>query len=154
MTFWKDGSHVHSSHAGVKLKLFCPEAKNSSPLFKFIELWGADLIESRAILVEVNFYHSLSSQLKSVNDIKNRPWFTSRIWADIWLAEQEISTVSFPLRVACPVSCWRRVYGVCILMNNGVEVFWRWCITMYVLSAVCMDRYAWSTRLLSWFLLS
>jgi hypothetical protein len=25
---------------------------------------------------------------------------------------------------------------------------------MYVLSAVCMDRYAWSTRLLSWFLLS
>jgi hypothetical protein len=61
--------------AGVKLKLFCPEAKNSSPLFKFIELWGADLIEWGAILVKVNFYHSLSSQL--VNDIKNRLWFTS-----------------------------------------------------------------------------
>jgi hypothetical protein len=41
-------------HAGVKLKLFCPEAKHSSPLFKFIELWGADLIEWGAILVEVN----------------------------------------------------------------------------------------------------
>jgi hypothetical protein len=25
------------TYAGVKLKLFCPEAKNSSPLFKFIE---------------------------------------------------------------------------------------------------------------------
>jgi hypothetical protein len=49
----------------VKFKLFCPEAKNSSALFKFIiiELWGADLIEWGAILVEVNFYHSLSSQL-------------------------------------------------------------------------------------------
>jgi hypothetical protein len=50
--------------SGVKLKLFCPEAKNSSPLFKFIEVWGADLIEWGVILVEVNFYHSLSSQLK------------------------------------------------------------------------------------------
>jgi hypothetical protein len=49
---------------GVKLKLFCPEAKNSSPLYKFIEPWGADLIEWGAILVEVNFYYSLSSQLK------------------------------------------------------------------------------------------
>jgi hypothetical protein len=38
---------------GVKLKLFCPEAKNSFPLFKFIELWGADLVEWGAILVEV-----------------------------------------------------------------------------------------------------
>jgi hypothetical protein len=46
------------------LKLFCPEAKNSSPLFKFIELWGADLIEWGAILVEVNFDHSLSLQLR------------------------------------------------------------------------------------------
>jgi hypothetical protein len=45
----------------VKLELFCPDAKNSSPHFKFIELWGADLIEWGAILVEVNFYHSLSS---------------------------------------------------------------------------------------------
>jgi hypothetical protein len=54
----------------VKLKLFCPEAKNSSPLFKFIELWGADLIEWGAISVEVNFY-------QSVNDIKNHPCFTS-----------------------------------------------------------------------------
>jgi hypothetical protein len=44
--------------------LFCPEAKNNSPLFKFIELWGTDLIEWGAILVEVNFYHSLSSQLR------------------------------------------------------------------------------------------
>jgi hypothetical protein len=62
--------------SGVMLKLFGPEAKNSSTLFKFIELWGADLIEWGAILVEVNFYHSLSSQ-QSVNDIKNRPWFTT-----------------------------------------------------------------------------
>jgi hypothetical protein len=38
---------IHGS--GVKLKLFCPEAKNNSPLFKFIELWGADLIEWRSI---------------------------------------------------------------------------------------------------------
>jgi hypothetical protein len=45
--------------AGVKLKLFCPEAKNSCPLFKLIELWGADLIEWGAILVEVNFCHCL-----------------------------------------------------------------------------------------------
>jgi hypothetical protein len=49
---------------GVKIKLFWPEAKNSSPLFKFIELWGADLIGWGAILVEVSFYHSLSSQLR------------------------------------------------------------------------------------------
>jgi hypothetical protein len=42
-----------------------------------ITSWGADLIEWGVILVEVNFYHSLSSQLKSVNNIKNRPWFTS-----------------------------------------------------------------------------
>jgi hypothetical protein len=62
--------------SGVKLKLFCPEAKNSSLLFKLIELWGADLIEWGAILVEVNFYHSLSSQPR-VKDIKHRPWFTS-----------------------------------------------------------------------------
>jgi hypothetical protein len=35
-------SPMHAMHivSGVKLKLFCPEAKNSSPLFKFIELWG------------------------------------------------------------------------------------------------------------------
>jgi hypothetical protein len=39
---------------------------------------------------------------------------------------------------------------VCILMNNGVEVFWQVCC----ISAVCMDQYAWSTRLLLWFLLS
>jgi hypothetical protein len=31
--------------SGVKLKLFCPEAKNSSLLFKFRELWGANLVE-------------------------------------------------------------------------------------------------------------
>jgi hypothetical protein len=37
---------------GVKLMLFCPEAKNSSPLFKFIELWGADLIEWGAIQLQ------------------------------------------------------------------------------------------------------
>jgi hypothetical protein len=37
-----------------------------------------------------------------------------------------------------------------ILMNNGVEVFWQLCCV----SAVYMDRYAWSTRLLLWFLLS
>jgi hypothetical protein len=37
-----------------------------------------------------------------------------------------------------------------VLMNNGVEVFWQVCCV----SAVCMDRYALSTRLLSWFLLS
>jgi hypothetical protein len=43
------GFHVHI--AGVKLKLFCPEDKHSSQLFKFIELWGADLIEWGAILV-------------------------------------------------------------------------------------------------------
>jgi hypothetical protein len=45
----------------VKLNLFCPEDKNSFPLFKFIELWGADLVEWGAVLllVEVNFYHSL-----------------------------------------------------------------------------------------------
>jgi hypothetical protein len=55
---------MSSRRQGVKLKLFCPEAKNSSPLFKLIELWGADLIEWGAILVEVNFYHSLSSQLR------------------------------------------------------------------------------------------
>jgi hypothetical protein len=54
---------------GVKLKLFCPEAKKSSPLFKLIELWGTDLIEWGAILVEVNFYHSSSSQLKRVSTI-------------------------------------------------------------------------------------
>jgi hypothetical protein len=52
------------ANAGVKLKLFFPEAKNSSPLFKLIELWGADLSEWGAILVEVNFYHSLSLQLR------------------------------------------------------------------------------------------
>jgi hypothetical protein len=69
--------HVCSTIIRGQAKLFCPEAKNSSPLFKLIELWGADLIEWGAILVEVNFYHSLSSQLKSVNDIKNRQWFTS-----------------------------------------------------------------------------
>jgi hypothetical protein len=40
---------------GVKLKLFCPDVKNSSLLFEFIELWGAVLVESGAILVEVNF---------------------------------------------------------------------------------------------------
>jgi hypothetical protein len=44
--------------------LFCPEAKNSSALLKLIEVWGADLIDLGAILVEVNFYHSLSSQLR------------------------------------------------------------------------------------------
>jgi hypothetical protein len=39
----KPGNYV----TGVKLKLFCPEAKNSSPLLKFIDLWGADLIGSQ-----------------------------------------------------------------------------------------------------------
>jgi hypothetical protein len=48
------------STRGPAYNLFCPEAKNSSPLFKFIEFWEADLIEWGAILVEVNFYHSLS----------------------------------------------------------------------------------------------
>jgi hypothetical protein len=57
----------HHSILAVKLKLFCPEAKNSSLLFKFLELWGADLLlyfEWGAILLEVNFYHSFSSQLR------------------------------------------------------------------------------------------
>jgi hypothetical protein len=48
--------------AGIKIKLICPEAKNSSPLL--IYRARADLIGWGAILVEVSYYHSLSSQLR------------------------------------------------------------------------------------------
>jgi hypothetical protein len=66
MPFSEVSVFIQGYESGVKLKLFCPEAKNSSPVFKFIELWGADLIEWGAILVEVNFScHDLEWSLNS-----------------------------------------------------------------------------------------
>jgi hypothetical protein len=45
--------------SGVQLKLFCPEAKNSSQFFKFIELWGAILVEVIKIKSKVGHHDML-----------------------------------------------------------------------------------------------
>jgi hypothetical protein len=54
---------LHDNIQGSRLSFFAQTLK-TAPRFSNLELWGGDLIEWGAILVEVNFYHSLSSQLR------------------------------------------------------------------------------------------